>query len=140
MEPRAVPSHPIRAHRRSWFHHALGATRASFPPRREDRRQTPRGGRGGLGDLEDEDRRHVAVLLAAGPAPPSTMVYSQWTGPMPMASASLPFQSTKRGLPLQKIQHLGAAGRGRPPAEKAGSPLHPQRPPDKQRRGPRARQ
>src|SRR5436189_4307675 len=24
MEPHAVPSHPIRAHWRSWFHHALG--------------------------------------------------------------------------------------------------------------------
>src|SRR5258708_39828922 len=46
------------------------ATRASFPPRREDRRQTPRGGLGGLGDLEDEDRRHLAVLVAAGARPP----------------------------------------------------------------------
>ena len=48
----------------------LGATRASFPPSREDRRQPPRGGLVGLGDLEDEDRRHLAVLFAAGPAPP----------------------------------------------------------------------
>src|SRR5260221_12462020 len=99
MEPRAVPSHPIRAHRRSWFHHALGATRASFPPRREDRRQTPRGGLVGLGDLEDEDRRHLAVLLAAGPPPPPpTMAYSPSTGPRPMTSPFLPFQSTKRAV------------------------------------------
>src|SRR5216684_208505 len=65
----------------------LVATRASFPPSREDRRQPPRGGLGGLGglvglgDLEDEDRRHVAVLVAAGPArPPSTIVHPQLDG------------------------------------------------------------
>src|SRR5258708_17976377 len=46
------------------------ATRAAFPPGREDRRQPPRGGLGGLGDLEDEDRRHLAALVAAGPVPP----------------------------------------------------------------------
>src|SRR5258707_6469508 len=100
MEPHAVPSHPIRAHRRSWFHHALGATRASFPPRREDRRQTPRGGLVGLGDLEDEDRRHLAVLLAAGPPPPPPpSVCSPPDRARPRAYPPLPFPSLDRVLP-----------------------------------------
>src|SRR5260221_3669300 len=92
---------------------ALVATRSSFSPCREDRRQTARGGLAGPGDLEDEDRRHLAVLVAAGPAPPpSTMVYSQWTGPMPMASAFLPFQSTNPGLPPPKKSTPWRGGEG----------------------------
>src|SRR5258707_11118727 len=54
------------ARQRSW----LVAIRASFRPSREDRRQTPRGGLAGFGDLGDEDRRHLAVLSAAGRPPP----------------------------------------------------------------------
>src|SRR5258708_38822508 len=110
-------------------HHRFSvATGASFAVGRYDGRESPRGGLVGLGDLEDEDRRHLAVLFAAGPAPPSTMVYSQWTGPMPMASAFLPFQSTNRGLPpLSKNSTPRPAGQGGRTRGKGGN-AHPAAP------------
>src|SRR5260370_26006105 len=113
---------------------ALGAIRASFPPSREDRRQTPRGG---LGDLEDEDRRHLAVLFAAGPDPP---VYN---GLLPVdrsdadgicISALSVYESGTP--PSQKIQHHGGAVKGSAPAEKGGRPLPPPAPRGKPRPGP----
>src|SRR5260370_21337291 len=92
----------------------LVATRASFPPSREDRRQTPRGGLVGLGDLKDKDRRHLAVLFAAGPAPrlqwstPSGPVRCRWHRHF------CPFALRIGDSPLPKIQHLGTAGEAHP--------------------------
>src|SRR5713226_5289478 len=99
---------------------ALVATRSSFSPCREDRRQTARGGLAGPGDLEDEDRRHLAVLVAAGPAPPVhnglLPVDRSDADGIGISALSVHESGTP---PSQKIQHLGAAARGSAPAERA---------------------
>src|SRR5229473_187656 len=101
-------------------HHVPVATRASFPPRREDRRQTPRGGLVGLGDLEDEDRRHLAVLVVAGLAPrlqwstPSGPVRCRWHRHF------CPFSLRIRDSPLPKNSTPRRGGEGERTSGKGG--------------------
>ncbi len=112
----------------------------SKPGRQQHRRQTSRGGLVDLGDLEDEDRRHLAVVLfAAGSTPRlqwstlSRPVRCRWHRHL------CPFSPRIRVSPSQK-KHLGGAVRASPPAEMAESPLHRQRTSGKRgcprRRGP----
>src|SRR5207302_2012457 len=84
-----------------------GSKAALRPPSREDRRQTALGGLGGLSALEEEDRRHLAVLVA----PP---VHNR---PLPVdrsdadgiGISALPVHESGTP-PVPKIQHFGAAG------------------------------
>src|SRR5258708_1967270 len=95
----------------------LVATRASSPPSREDRRQTPRGGLVGFGNRRPPP---LGGVVCGRARPRSTMFYFQWTGRVRMAWAFLPFQSTNGGPPPAKKINIWAG-----PGSPAGPPTRP---------------